>query len=582
MVTANASTIKTSIGTIPHPSHWNAPLYQFVADDSEITFLEKQSGRTTRDDISDALDEYKRLFKAGIASKAEIITLQRAYPDDVTFRKAASKLGEEEPIVVGGPASVELVDREGHLITTEALTKAFSNYMDNFRTRNTMVLHSDVQVGWALPAYISKGGQIFKSGVDDKGLFFITEIRDDTRIAKRVVDQIHEGKLKSYSIAGSATKTQSMQKGMVPYMQVDEMELAEITVCEKGVNQGAGFDILKAHNAATKSCSDGSCLVHLEKEDENPDQPGKINKDQAQYRIATDVEESNGIMCGGCKYFNGNDDSCNIVMGEIEEGMYCDLFSPEDETPVTLEERRTPMTLMIKSDGEVDFFNSFMDFMENSDIKKATVEPFDTLYNFAGRDAEHHRLLREQGWPSEQPQEAMRYTPVVETETDDFGIPIKLKPPWVVNEAGEHLGRKLDEDVPTYKDSIAGKAAVAAAKSAHPWYSPAIEVAFKKTDSVSATLQKELATLGLVDMNRPPKFTYTTKAQTEEDDITYNRKQSDEIKKSMPLRKQKDLEAITAHAMDNAYPGWRSDKKGYGDKWDNMRGDIKAGYKKKS
>ena len=50
----------------------------------------------------------------------------------------------------------------------------------------------------------------------------------------------------------------------------------------------------------------------------------------------------------------------------------------------------------------------------------------------------------------------------------------------------------------------------------------------------------------------------------------------------MPLRKQKDLEAITAHAMDNAYPGWRSDKKGYGDKWDNMRGDIKAGYKKKS
>ena len=44
-----------------------------------------------------------------------------------------------------------------------------------------MVLHSDVQVGWALPAYITKSGQIFKSGVDEKGLFFITELRDDTK-----------------------------------------------------------------------------------------------------------------------------------------------------------------------------------------------------------------------------------------------------------------------------------------------------------------------------------------------------------------------------------------------------------------
>ena len=47
-------------------------------------------------------------------------------------------------------------------------------------------------------------------------------------------------------------------------MQVDELELAEVTVCEKGVNQGASFDILKAENAATQSCIDGSCLVQKE------------------------------------------------------------------------------------------------------------------------------------------------------------------------------------------------------------------------------------------------------------------------------------------------------------------------------
>ena len=246
----------------------NHDMYQTITDDANITVIEKQFGRTTIQDISEALSEYQKLFKAGIASDAEILTLARAFPNSKTYTQAADKINEE-PIVVGGPASVELIDREGHLITTNALEKAFTSYMSNFRTRNTMVLHSDVQVGWALPAYISKTGQTFKSGVDEKGLFFVTEIRKDTKIAQRVLDQINDGKLKSYSIAGSATKTQNMQKGLMPYMQVDEMELAEVTVCEKGVNQAAGFDILKGHNSATHSCIDGSCLAHLEKaEDE--------------------------------------------------------------------------------------------------------------------------------------------------------------------------------------------------------------------------------------------------------------------------------------------------------------------------
>ena len=212
-----------------------------------IFWLEKShSGRVSVEDIKAALEEFVRLFNAGIATKAETLTLHRAFPNNVTYTEAASKLQDDddsEPLVIGGPASVELIDREGHLITTHALKKAFEKFMANFRTRNAMVLHSDVQVGWALPAYISKGGQIFKSGVDDKGLFFICELRGDTAIAKKVEDQISKGLLKSYSIAGSATKIQNMQKGTTPYMQVDEMELAEVTVCEKGVNQGASFEI---------------------------------------------------------------------------------------------------------------------------------------------------------------------------------------------------------------------------------------------------------------------------------------------------------------------------------------------------
>lgn len=334
-------TIETTIGSIPNPSNW---LSAHTHDEPPVMFLEKATdGRTTIEDIKPALNEYKRLYKAGIASPAEMLTLSRAYPENDLYSKAIKKMGigDDDSLVIGGPASIEMVDREGHLITTESLTKAFKKYMANFRTRNAMVLHSDVQVGWALPAYISKGGQIFKSGVDDKGLFFITELRNDTKISKKVAEQIHDGKLKSYSIAGSAIKTQTVQKGLREIMQVDELELAEVTVCEKGVNQGASFDILKATDAATSSCIDGSCLIQKEEE----------------------------CDCG-----------CNTTQG---------------------------VDFMYKSDGDIDFTKSFLNFVGKpinkivQDADGEYGESFPALVDIQGRQEKHRKLLDQQGFPPE-------------------------------------------------------------------------------------------------------------------------------------------------------------------------------------
>jgi HK97 family phage prohead protease len=236
--------IQTGTDTVYHTPH--EVLQSALAD--SVLFLEKATvGRAQMSDISDALSEYKRLFSVKLASPAEILTLSRAYPDNQKYAKAAEGIEDDSmPVVVGGPASVEMVDREGHLITTNALTKAFKKYMANFRTRNTMVMHSDVQVGWALPAYITKGGSVFRSGVDPKGLFFITELRNDTRIAAKVKEQIESGKMRSYSIAGNATESKDIHReDGTKIMQVDNLELAEVTICEKGVNQGAHFDLMK-------------------------------------------------------------------------------------------------------------------------------------------------------------------------------------------------------------------------------------------------------------------------------------------------------------------------------------------------
>jgi hypothetical protein len=247
----------------------NKLITEWLADSpsAEITTIEKSvDGRVTIEEISGALREYANLFKAGYSSPAQTLTLHRAYPDNPLYAETVKEqaLFEKDPSVVGGPASVEMIDREGHLITTNALSKAFDKYMKNPMTRNVMVMHSDIQVGWALPAYISKSGQIYKSGIGDNTLFFITELRDDTKISKRVIEEIKKSRMKSYSIAGSAIRTENvsgnMFKGEPPYMRVDELELAEVTICERGVNQGAGFDLIKS-NRPTKSCADESCFI---------------------------------------------------------------------------------------------------------------------------------------------------------------------------------------------------------------------------------------------------------------------------------------------------------------------------------
>ena len=205
-----------------------------------MVLLEKQQempvvGMTTKENISEAINEYERLYKADLASPAETLTLARYYGPNSNYARVVLEkqleAEENEPLVVGGPASVEGVDAEGHLITTEALGRAFNVFMKNVRARNLQIFHSDVQVGWALPAYITKTGRVFKSGVDDKCLWLVSELRSDMPIAKKVAEEIRNGDIRSYSIAGSATDTEMVKKGNQPVLVVKDLVLAEITYC---------------------------------------------------------------------------------------------------------------------------------------------------------------------------------------------------------------------------------------------------------------------------------------------------------------------------------------------------------------
>ena len=61
-------------------------------------------------------------------------------------------------LVIGGYASIEVVDKQNDLITLKALNEAVVKFMDDKKFRNVMSNHSNVQVGGVIESYRDTNG----------------------------------------------------------------------------------------------------------------------------------------------------------------------------------------------------------------------------------------------------------------------------------------------------------------------------------------------------------------------------------------------------------------------------------------
>ena len=149
-------------------------------------------------------------------------------------------------LVVAGYASVEMVDKQGDLITKNALKDAFGKFMKSPGFRNVQLAHSNIQVGEVIPNYEDTSGRVWKSEVDETGMFVVIKLRDDIEKAREVAAEIRKGNLKSFSIGGQAFERVNKHDGTRgDYREISRMELHEVTICEKGINPEAQFRILK-------------------------------------------------------------------------------------------------------------------------------------------------------------------------------------------------------------------------------------------------------------------------------------------------------------------------------------------------
>ena len=160
-------------------------------------------------------------------------------------------------LVVAGYASVELVDKQGDLITRGALNSAFSDFMKSDKFRNVQLAHSNIQVGEVIDSYVDSNGRMWKSEVDDTGMFVVVSLRNDIEKAREVAAEIRKGNLQGFSIGGQAFKRVRKSDGEHgDYQEISKMELHEITICEKGINPEAQFRILKEDTSMTEIDND--------------------------------------------------------------------------------------------------------------------------------------------------------------------------------------------------------------------------------------------------------------------------------------------------------------------------------------
>ncbi|KKK67471.1 hypothetical protein LCGC14_2953740, partial [marine sediment metagenome] len=110
--------------------------------------------------------------------------------------------------------------------------------------------NSNVQVGQVLSEWTHPDtGKVYKTQVDEIGLFCVIKIRTDKfrpKIVDKVIEDIEKGNLKAFSISGDAPLASREHKcdGGECFWVIPAIEFYEITICEEGVNQGAKLMIL--------------------------------------------------------------------------------------------------------------------------------------------------------------------------------------------------------------------------------------------------------------------------------------------------------------------------------------------------
>jgi len=283
------------------------------------------------------------LLQDGLSIMSTIMSAMEE--NDFSILKASN-----DDLMIGGYASIEMVDKQNDLITLKALNEAVKKFMEHNKFRNVMTNHSNVQVGEVVESHRDSNGKLWKTQVDDVGFFVVIKLRDDIEKAKEINRGIRKGSLRSFSIGGQALqKVKKHHDELGEYSEISKLELHEVTICEKGINPEARFDILKEDktmNKLEKALAELDTLLEevntLRKEEEEPSMEMSgghpLNEKMDEYMDTEDAEGGSTPEAKGTT-LDGNDDTNLGGAGEPmeqagaqakKEGMVSKTFANEE------------------------------------------------------------------------------------------------------------------------------------------------------------------------------------------------------------------------------------------------------------
>jgi hypothetical protein len=181
---------------------------------------------------------------------------------DIEFFAEIHKVDEEQRTVFGY-ASTDCRDRQGEIVTRDAIAKALPDYM---LWKNVREMHQPSAVGRAIEA-----------NMDEKGLYFGAYVADD-RAWKKVKDKVYKG----FSIGGRVLARDPNDKTIVTGVMI-----TEISLVDRPANPEAKFDWFKRaddHLAFTPTqywgcgCKDHQHIAKAEAQECMADQAADLKK----------------------------------------------------------------------------------------------------------------------------------------------------------------------------------------------------------------------------------------------------------------------------------------------------------------
>ena len=315
---------------------------------------------------------------------------------------------KSDNLMIGGYASIEIVDKQNDLITLKALNEAVAKFMEKEKFRNVMTNHSNVQVGEVVKSYRDKTGKLWKTEVDDVGFFVVIKLRDDIEKAKEIGRGVRKGSLRSFSIGGQAIqKVKKSNSELGDYNEISKLELHEITICEKGINPEAKFDILKQEKQVKKMSKLEKALAELdtlmeqvntlrkeeaemmddekesmEDENEKMAMPEKMMDEKMMDEKMADEEESMEYMDDERKAYVPTLDGAGVEIGEPADRIIIENGNPKaSDLPVVKAFNNTELETLDLSVGNIEkayeaFRQEQLEKLAYSNLEKSFSERF--------------------------------------------------------------------------------------------------------------------------------------------------------------------------------------------------------------